>query len=138
MHISSLFCSKHKFAVIIAPLFIAASTIKVPLERPETILFLIIPLSNSHKATLGRLLTGIVLFNEQTQNVATVYQVILRFVFVYLIDSLGFYPWTGIYSFLAVPVLRLSCMLLNQKKNKTICDIATGTMLIEKMSYTKL
>ena len=57
-----------------------------------------------------------------------------HYLFIFLIDSLGLYLFTGILTFLMVPVVRLMEMLLN-KKNKTICDFVTGIMVIEKLSY---
>ena len=64
----------------------------------------------------------------------TWYQALFRFLFVLLIDSLGLYLITGILTFLLVPVLRLTQMLLN-KKNKTICDFLTGVTMIDALSY---
>ena len=60
--------------------------------------------------------------------------VFFRFLFIFLIDGAFFYLFTGVYTFLLVPVLRLTEMLFN-KKNKTICDALTGVMIIEKLSY---
>ena len=57
-----------------------------------------------------------------------------RFLFIYLFDSLALYLFTGLLTFLLVPVLRLIQMLLN-RKHKTIVDYMTATMIIEKASY---
>ena len=103
----------------------------------EGILLLIIPLCTKDRATLGRLLTGIVLFNESRQTKASRLQVVYRFVFILICASIFPYPWTGIYTFLLIPVIRLTVMMLN-KKNKTICDYVTNTMYIEKLSYVSV
>ena len=100
----------------------------------EAIILLLIPLVNKGRATPGKLMTGILPFNEKRQSTISFWQVFSRFLFVFLIDSLGLYLLTGIMTFFLVPVLRLMEMLLN-KKNKTICDFITGTMVIEKLSY---
>ena len=100
----------------------------------EAVMLLLIPLLRKDKTTLGKLLTGVMPFNEQRQSRIVWYQVVFRFLFVFLIDSLGLYMLTGILTFLLVPVLRLTEMLLN-KKQKTICDFITGVMMIEKLSY---
>lgn len=100
----------------------------------EAIVLLLVPLLNKDRATVGKLLCGILLFNERKMTRARWYQALFRFLFVFLFDSLGLYLLTGIWTFLLVPVLRLIEMLLN-KKNKTICDAMTGVLVIEKLSY---
>ena len=103
----------------------------------EVLLFLLVPLVSRDRATAGKLLTGLLVFNEPRQTRARWYQAVYRFVFVLLIDSLALYLFTGILTFLLVPVLRLVELLLN-RKNKTLCDLITGTMIIEKLSYDGL
>ena len=100
----------------------------------ETAVLLLVPLLNRRRATPGKLMSGIMAFNERRQSRMTWYQVIFRFLFVLLIDSLGLYLITGVLTFLLVPVLRLTEMLLN-KKNNTICDFITGITMIETLSY---
>ena len=73
-------------------------------------------------------------FNEKRQSRITWVQILYRFLFVFLIDSLVLYLVTGILTFLLVPLLRLTEMLLN-KKNKTLCDYVTGVTMIEQLSY---
>ncbi|MBR0137269.1 MAG: RDD family protein [Erysipelotrichaceae bacterium] len=103
----------------------------------EAVLFLIIPLSNKAGATCGRLMTGIMLFNEQRQSLASKLRIFARFIFIFLFESVSLYIWTGIYTFMLVPVLRFIVMMLN-KKHKTVCDLLTGTTMIEKLSYRPL
>ncbi len=100
----------------------------------EGIILLAVPLFSRFRCTPGKLMTGIIPFYEQRQSRAVPWQVIARFVFVFLIDSLAWYLLTGILTFLLVPLLRLTEMLLN-RKNKTICDWMTGVLVIEKLSY---
>ena len=103
----------------------------------ELLVLLVIPFLNVGRATPGKLLTGILPFNEKRQSRVAGYQILYRFLYVFLVDSLALYLFTGILTFLLVPMLRLTEMLLN-KKNKTICDWITGVMMIEKLSYTGL
>ena len=103
----------------------------------EVLLFLLVPLVSRDRATAGKLLTRLLVFNETRQTRARWYQAVYRFVFVLLIDSLALYLFTGILTFLLVPVLRLVELLLS-RKNKTLCDLITGTMIIEKLSYDGL
>ena len=100
----------------------------------ELLVLVIVPLGNKGRATPGKMLTGVLPFNERRQSVITKSQIAYRFVYVLLIDSLALYLLTGILTFLLVPVLRLTEMLSN-KKNKTICDMVTGVMMIERLSY---
>jgi len=95
---------------------------------------LVVPLVNKYRATPGKLMTGIVPFHERRQRCAVWYQILYRFLFVFLIDGLLLYLYTGIWTFVLVPVLRLIEILLS-RKDKTICDMITGVMIIEKLSY---
>ena len=95
---------------------------------------LAVPLLNRDCATPGKLMTGVMPFNERRQTRARWYQTLLRFLFVFLLDGLMLYPWTGILTFVLVPVLRLTAILCS-RKDKTICDMVTGIMIIDKLSY---
>ena len=103
----------------------------------EVILFLIIPLVRKDRATLGRRLTGIVLFSRSRQSAATWHQVAGRFIYIFVLESITPYLWTGIYTFLLIPVLRLITVMLNRNR-KTLCDYITFTDLIEKISYSSI
>ncbi len=100
----------------------------------EVLFLLAIPFLNRNRSTPGKLLTGIMPFSETRQSRIAWYQILYRFLFVFLIDSLALYLVTGILTFLLVPVLRLTELLMN-RKHKTLCDMITGVMIIEKMSY---
>ncbi len=93
------------------------------------------PFLNSTRATPGKLMTGIMPFHERRQRKAVWYQIFFRFLFVFVIDGLGLYLLTGIWTFVLVPVLRLIELLLS-RKNKTFLDMLTGIMVIEKLSYS--
>lgn len=95
---------------------------------------LAVPFLNRDRATPGKLMTGIMPFHERRQRRAVWYQILFRFLFVFLIDCLGLYLLTGIWTFLLVPVLRL-IEILCSRKDKTFCDMMTGIMVIEKLSY---
>ncbi len=101
----------------------------------EGLVLLLWPLVNRFRATPGKLMTGIIPFSEKRQSRMAWYQVVFRFLFVLVIDSLALYLYTGILTFLLVPVLRLVELLISREKNKTVCDYVTGIMMIEKLSY---
>ena len=102
----------------------------------ETILYLLIPMTNMNYLTLGKILSGLMLFNESRQTKASRLQVVLRYVFMYLV-SVSLYPWTGIYTFALIAVIRLIVIMLNDK-DKTLCDYVSQTMLIDKESYSSI
>ena len=93
-----------------------------------------VPLISKQRGTPGRLMTGIIPFSEKKQTKADAKTILFRFIYVFIIDSAVFYLFTGIFTFLLIPVIRLVEILIN-KKNKTICDALTGVMMIEKLSY---
>ncbi|MDO4835288.1 MAG: RDD family protein [Clostridia bacterium] len=92
------------------------------------------PFLNKNRATPGKLMTGIMPFHERRQRRAVWYQIFFRFLFVFLIDGMGLYLLTGIWTFVLVPVLRL-IEILCSRKDKTILDMMTGILIIEKLSY---
>ena len=96
---------------------------------------LVTPFLNRYRATPGKLMTGIMPFHERRLRTAVWYQILFRFLFVFLIDGLGLYLLTGVWTFLLVPVLRL-IEILCSRKDKTFCDMITGIMIIEKLSYS--
>ena len=100
----------------------------------EAAVLLTVPLFSKTRGTPGKLLTGIIPYSEKKQVKAPRPVICARFAFVFIIDSAFFYLFTGIYTFLLIPVIRLTEMLIN-KKNKTVCDAVTGIMIIEKLSY---
>ena len=100
----------------------------------EAVLFLLVPLLNRNRMTFGKLLTGVMPFHTGRRSRATPMQVFGRFLFILLLYSLPWYLLTGIYTFLLIPVLRLTVMLLN-KKRRTLQDVVTGVVMIEKKSF---
>lgn len=92
------------------------------------------PFLNKNRATPGKLMTGIMPFHERRQRQAVWYQIFFRFLFVFLIDGMGLYLLTGIWTFVLVAVLRL-IEILCSRKDKTILDMMTGILIIEKLSY---
>lgn len=103
----------------------------------EIVLFLVIPLCNKKRATGGQLLTGISLISLSRQTYAKWYQVLSRFLIILILESCLLYLWTGIYTFFLAPVLDIIIMLIN-KRNRSLRDYLTGTMLIEDKSYSSI
>lgn len=103
----------------------------------EIILFLIIPLCNKYKASIGQLLTGISIITPSRQTYVKWYQVLIKFLFIFIFESCFLFLWAGVYTLLLVPVLDLIVMLLN-KDNRSLRDFISNSMLIEKLSYSFL
>ncbi len=103
----------------------------------EIVLLLTVPLCTRYRQTPGKLMTGIMPYSKSKQTKARWYQIVYRFLFVFLIDSLGLYLFTGIWTFVLVLVLRLVERLLS-KNDRTLCDLVTGVTVIEKLSYRGL
>ena len=100
----------------------------------EAVVLLAVPLFSKNRMTPGKILMGIMPFCQRKQTKASRLVIFARFSFVLIIDSAFFYLFTGIFTFLLIPVIRLIEMLLN-KKNRTVCDVLTGVTIIEKLSY---
>lgn len=100
----------------------------------ECIVLLAVPLVSRTRGTPGKIMTGLIPFSEKKQTRASRPVIAGRFIYIFIIDSLFLYLFTGIATFILVPVIRLIEMLLNSK-NKTLCDAVTGIMIIEKLSY---
>jgi len=100
----------------------------------EAIVLLFVPLLSPERATPGKILMRLMPYCERKRTRATRASVLGRFIFVLVIDSALFYLLTGVLTFLLIPVIRLIEMLLN-KKNKTVCDVLSGVMIIEQLSY---
>lgn len=100
----------------------------------EAAVLLLVPMLSKTRSTLGKTLTRIMPFCERKRARASRLSILGRFAFIFIIDSAFLYLFTGIYTFLLVPVIRLTEMLLS-KKNKTICDTVSGIMIIEQLSY---
>ena len=100
----------------------------------EALVLILVPLLNRDRATPGKLLTGIMPFSERRQSRISWKQVVGRFFFVLILDSVFWYLLTGILTFLLIPVFRLVELLLS-KKQRTICDYVSGVTMIEKISY---
>ena len=100
----------------------------------EAAVLLAVPLFSKDRRTPGKMMTGVMPFCERKRAKASRLAIVGRFAFTFLIDSAFLYLFTGIYTCLLVPVIRLAEMLLN-RKNKTICDAVSGIVIIERSSY---
>ena len=133
---SELLSSNQEYKELVFTRNLYAYLIKVlAIFIAEIIILLFIPLFNKN-LTIGKSLTGILLFNESSQILVNKLQILFRFIFIF-IETIILYLWTGIYTFLLMFILRLIAVLLNNK-NKSICDYISMVMYIEKLSYKSI
>ena len=104
----------------------------------EAAVLLAVPLCRRDRATPGKMMCALMPFGEKRQSRASRSQIVLRFLFVFFLDSLLLYLVTGVASFPLVALLRLTELLLNRNRQKTLCDWITGIRIIEKPSYDGL
>ncbi len=100
----------------------------------EGILFLAVPLLSRSRSTAGMRMAGLGVSDPSRWAWASPGKTVLRFLFILLPDSLMLFPWTGLLTFLLVPVLRIIQLMLS-KRRKTLIDHLTGTELAETASF---
>ena len=77
----------------------------------EAAVLIVVPLISNVRGTPGKLLTRIMPFCEKKRTRASRLSIFGRFAFIFIIDSAFLYLFTGILTFILVPVIRLMEML---------------------------
>lgn len=103
----------------------------------ELIYFLVFPLCNKKRATIGQLVFGIALYSQRNYSYARWYHIMFRFLLVFIFESALPFLWLGLGGFLVVPVFDFIVCLIN-KNNVALRDLFTLTRLIEAASYEPL
>lgn len=98
---------------------------------------LIVPLINKRRATLGLLFANGQMISKKYVSKARWYQVLGRFAFVLIIDSLPLLFFVGEGILMVVPVVTLLVSFTN-KERRTVHDLVTGIKIIDKASYVPL
>ena len=102
----------------------------------ETVFVLAIPLVNKRRATLGKLAAGTQLIDNKYQTPPKWYQMVGRFFWIYLVETI--LPYLIITNMLLVilivPTLLFIITLFN-KKGRTLHDFISRTMAIDKRTY---
>lgn len=104
-----------------------------------SILFLLVPLVNKRRATLGKLAAGTMLINSKYETRARWYQIVGRFAFQYLIEWAALYLLISsmLLYFLIVPIVLYIISLFN-KKGRAIHDFVSRTMVIDAKTFVPL
>lgn len=104
----------------------------------ELVFFLIIPLTNKKRATIGQLFARLQVISVKYQDRALWYQLLGRFIFVFLIESVLPYLILNNWLMLVVPIVLIIIAAINKKNNRALQDIISGTMIIHQKSFTPL
>lgn len=100
----------------------------------ETVLFLIIPLIDKKRRTIGKIVVNISLYSIKNQSYAYWYHVMFRWLLTLVFETLVLFPFLSMYTFIAVPVIEIVFSLINTE-NRSLRDVCTLTKLIEDKSY---
>lgn len=103
----------------------------------ESIMFLVVPLVNKKRATVGQMLCGVSLFAVKRMSYAKWYHVLFRFFYVLIVETLLAYLVSGIIGILCYMIISFIITILS-KNYKTIRDYISMTMLIDSNSYSPI
>lgn len=103
----------------------------------ELVMFLIIPLVNKKRGTIGELLCGVGLFSIKRITYAKWHHVLFRFFIIYIVETMLPYLVGGIIGIICYMVISFIVTILS-KKYRTIRDFITLTMLIDTKSYAPI
>ena len=101
----------------------------------ELVLFLIIPLVNKRRATIGRFIAITSLISSKEVK-AKWWQVLVRFLFILVVETaLPLFYLSEIVALLIVSTINLIIVLISQKSYRTLRDYVSFTKIIDKNSF---
>lgn len=98
----------------------------------ELLCIFVVPAIKSNGSTPGMWICGIRMVSTKDYERPKWFQYFLRFLFMYVVESLIPYFFIGQWTMVAVPVILLIVMFVN-KKNKTLHDFIGSVMVIERI-----
>ena len=101
------------------------------------ILLLLIPLLNKNRATLGMLASQQQLFSIRYETRARWYHVLIRYLFIFVIEIAGPFLFMELYVFILLPTLYLIISSLN-KNGMTLHDLVSRVRVIDSRSFTPM
>ena len=122
-----------KFNYTVNSFAISASSLAIA----EINFFLIVPLTNKRRATLGLLFANGQMISKKYVSKARWYQILGRTAFILIIDSLPLLFFVGEGILMVVPVVTLLVTFTN-KERRTLHDLVTGIKIIDKTTYVPL
>ena len=101
----------------------------------ELVLFLLIPLFNKRRATIGRFVAITSLISAKEVS-AKWWQILLRFLFVLVVETaLPLFYLTEFGALIIVSIINLSIVLVSRKSYRTLRDYVSFTKIIDKNSF---
>lgn len=107
-------------------LFINSITMLIPIF----INYFLIPLLNKKRKSIGSFITKTSLVNVKDNNPISQVKVLLRFIFIFIVEFLLLYSIFNTYFFIVYPLMQIIFMLPT-KNNYEIHDIVTRSIIIE-------
>ena len=101
------------------------------------VVLLAIPLFNKRRATLGQLAGEISMFNVRYESYARWYNLLFRYLFIFLIEGCLPFLFFELYTFVLVPVVFLIVGSIT-KSGRTLHDLISGVRPIDKRTYVPL
>ena len=100
----------------------------------ELVLILVIPLTNKRRATIGELATGILSFNERIQTRCNAYNIVGRFFFIFLVESVIPMILVGDLIMIFMPLTKLVVCIIS-KEHRYVSDYVCHITSIHKDNY---
>lgn len=101
----------------------------------ELVLFLLIPLFNKRRATIGRFVAITSLISTKEVS-AKWWQILLRFLFILVVETaLPLFYLTEFGALIIVSIINLSIVLVSRKSYRTLRDYVSFTKIIDKNSF---
>ena len=102
-----------------------------------SIFLLVIPLLNKRRATLGQLAGEISMFSTRYETYARWYHILIRYLFMFILEMALPFLFLELYTFIAVPIIYLIVGSAT-KSGKTLHDLISGVRPIDKKSYSPM
>ncbi len=100
----------------------------------ELLFMFVIPTIKNTGQTIGMLICSIKMFNPKYSGKAKWYQYLGRVGFMFFVESALPYFFIAEYILFIIPIILIVVMLLN-KNNRTLHDLVSGVMVIEKKTF---
>lgn len=103
----------------------------------ELLFFVVVPLINKEKATPGQWIFKIKLMSSRYYDSAQWYDVLVRFAFIFVIESAIPYFFMAEFTALIIPIILLLICLIN-KKHLGLHDFVSRTYYVDKDTYKSI
>jgi len=101
------------------------------------ITILIIPLLNKKRGSIGDLASGQIVFSKKYENYARWYNILIRYIFIVLIDGCLPFLFIELWTFIAIPFIIFIISLLTES-GRSLHDLVSGIKKIDATSFKPL